>query len=74
MAELTDGLSFPVSQTSLSLGDLPRSAPARAYMASINVPQESPSLALSSRDPYSTSAERGSRVESPGGIAVEGST
>jgi len=26
-------------------------------MASINVPQESPSLALSSRDPYSTSAK-----------------
>ncbi len=91
-------------------------------MASINVPQESPSLALSSRDPYSTSAKlrfqiifarkcpfnsqrvrfrretkwggrrsskasrfqlrtwlffpraRGTRVESPGGIAVEGST
>jgi hypothetical protein len=91
-------------------------------MASIKVPQESSSLALSSRDPYSTCAElsfqfifvrkcpfdsqsgpaqrettwggrrtskasrfqlrtwlffpraRGTRVESPGGIAVEGST
>src|SRR5437764_527050 len=54
----TDGrLSFPVSQTSLSLGDLPRPARARAYMASIKVPQESPSLALSSRDTYSTSTK-----------------